>query len=135
MKADSQDAPNNKDISQEDALKAMAGDVDVTERREAVAAFDAAGSPNIAARATNRNATAARNFKRTMIPLLIVVGGLLLIMGAAVAVLDATGRLQNVGDSAVTGGAFRTVLVYSAFPLGIILFVGAWMFHKETKSK
>lgn len=150
MTEDKRNSNNSKTISQEDALKAMAARHEAWDQPVAeVVAHDephAEGAqlamdvtqPFQAVQAQARKPAAhaaSHNLKKVMIPLLIVVGGLLLLMGGAVAFLDATGTLKDASETGPLGGPVGRVLVYSAFPLGVILLVGAWLFHREVKQQ
>lgn len=73
-------------------------------------------------------ANTALHFKKTLTPLLLVAGILLILMGGAV--------LLMVGDRSAGGlssGAIKA-LCFSAFPLGALLIAGAWWMHRDTRS-
>jgi len=86
----------------------------------------------------------AYQFKRTMIPLLMVVGVLLLIVGLISAAYLPSGG-PDAGQKDIEAGAteaptrnpvaqrYRPWLVLSAFVVGTILLVGAWMFYADVK--
>lgn len=89
----------------------------------------------------------AYQFKRFMIPMLIVVGVLVLIMGVATLVLvpsDPNAPIDDQGNP-VDGAyeeapqenlippQFRPWLILSAFVVGPILLLGAWMFHADVR--
>jgi len=68
-------------------------------------------------------------YKRTMVPLLLAVGGLLLLVGILSAMM-LTGR-QAAGPP-----DDRLVLVtLISFPLAAMLIFGAWWFHRDVKGK
>ena len=88
----------------------------------------------------------AYQFKRFAIPLLIVVGVLVLIMGVATLLLvpsDPNAPIDEEGNP--VGGAyeapqeslipprFRPWLILSAFVVGPILLLGAWMFYADVR--
>jgi len=70
-------------------------------------------------------------FKRTMIPLLIVVAGMLFVLGAVVAAI-LPGR-EQAGRGGILSGLWAWVAVWVSFPLGAILLFGAWFFHREVR--
>jgi hypothetical protein len=81
----------------------------------------------------------AHQYKTIMIPLLITMGVLLLLM-AAYALFMATGtdvRPDPDGLAAAkpvepsAAASFQRWFPFLAFPLGAILLVGAWWFHKD----
>jgi hypothetical protein len=71
----------------------------------------------------------ALQFKKTMIPLLLVVGVMLFILGGVVAAVV----LPGADDRGLFSRPFAIGAVIAAFPLGAILLFGAWFFHRETK--
>lgn len=77
------------------------------------------------ARASSLKRQAARvhaeQFKRMMVPILIVTGVLLLLLGAVVAFVVRP------------DGGFQRVMVITSFPMGAILLVGAWLFYADLK--
>jgi hypothetical protein len=76
-------------------------------------------------------------YKRTMVPLLLVVGLLLLIMGgAAFAFLPSSEMAEVIRRTNPDALSISPVMRYMAilsFPLGAILMLGAWMFHQEIR--
>jgi hypothetical protein len=85
----------------------------------------------------------AHQYKTIMIPLLITMGVLLLLMGAY-ALFHSAGetdvRVDAEGFPVRTvdpgpGAAFQKWFPFLAFPLGAILLVGAWWFHKDVNRK
>ncbi len=85
-----------------------------------------------AARIGGRQAQAQyAHYKRTMIPLLIVVGALLLVVGVCSAALLVHNRSRG-GGSHDTALALVTIV---SFPLAGILALGAWWFHKELRGR
>lgn len=74
-------------------------------------------------------------FRKTMVPILLITGLLLFVLGGIVAAM--------LGDQGVAGDyyyenkmedpAFQKILVWVAFPLGAMLLAGAWFFHVEAK--
>jgi len=74
----------------------------------------------------------SEQYKRTMIPLLVIVGGLLVLAGfGTLAMLiqqKRGGCVLGEGNLLLRYGAW---FIVAAWILGAILFVGAWMFHRE----
>ena len=70
------------------------------------------------------------NFKKTMVPLLLVVGVLLLVLSAATAAM-----LLFPGGEGDPGalGRHGPALILASCPLAAILLAGAWMFHLEVR--
>lgn len=62
-------------------------------------------------------------FKKFSVPLLLVTGILLWLLGGGVAMMSMSGRLHL--------NALKIVMVVSAFPLGAFLILGAWIFHRD----
>jgi hypothetical protein len=67
------------------------------------------------------------SLKKFFVPLLLVVGALLWVMGGIVGYMVATEKIHSSG--------VKTLMIVSAFPLGAILMAGAWLFHRETAGK
>lgn len=70
----------------------------------------------------------AHQFKRAMVPLLFVVGGLLMVLGMAVALMG----FERTEES-MFGGTMSKVAVVVAFPLAAILIFGGVYFHLEVR--
>ncbi|MBS3734761.1 MAG: hypothetical protein KGY99_07520 [Phycisphaerae bacterium] len=62
----------------------------------------------------------AHQYRRFMIPLLLVVGIMLFILGVIVAI-----------TGGASGGVGTTIAVVVSFPVSAILVFGAWYFHRE----
>ena len=77
----------------------------------------------------------AEQFKRMMVPILLVTGILLLILGGIVAVMmRQTDPTMVIDDGTLLNNPmFKRVMVITAFPLGAILLVGAWLFRADLK--
>ena len=69
-----------------------------------------------------------RQFKKTMVPLLLISGALLIILGAVVALFKPDGE----GNRFLSPGGAKIVAGLS-FPLGMLLLAGAWLFHRDVK--
>jgi len=67
----------------------------------------------------------AKQFKQTMIPLLVVVGLMLFVLGAV------TGYLVVKGTIAKPLAKWAAI---GAFPVGAILLLGAWLFRLDLKA-
>ncbi|MFB3891309.1 MAG: hypothetical protein ACE15C_04720 [Phycisphaerae bacterium] len=91
-----------------------------------------------AERAEKMRRAHAHTFKKTMIVPMLAVGLLLLLMGTAVAVMMISGSLPTVESkdflTSLLHGRYRIFLVMLALPLGAVLILCAWMFHREIKS-
>ena len=76
----------------------------------------------------------AEQFKRMMVPILVVTGILLLALGGIVTVM-----MRQVDADMYTGAGllqdpgFKRIMVFTAFPLGAILLIGAWLFRADLK--
>ncbi len=72
----------------------------------------------------------AHAYKKMMIPLLLVVGVLLILIGA----LDVTMLAQaDEGELRTRWHALMAAIALASFPLGAILLFGAWWFRREVK--
>ncbi len=69
----------------------------------------------------------AEQFKRTMIPLLLVVGAMLLLISIATVMMMQSHRSENGPFM----GGFGWPMAVGSFLLAAILMLGAWMFHNE----
>jgi len=80
----------------------------------------------------------AEQFKRAMIPLLIVVGAMLLLLGAAMLTMlpgaEQAAQARARGSDALAHKAWTRPLVLASFPLGAILFLGAWLFRRDLRA-
>jgi len=87
-----------------------------------------------AARAAGRAAlVASHQYKRAMIPFLVVVAGLLLVVGlaAAVKLVSATPEQREYASWYL----YMQYVMLVSFPLAAILGFGAWWFHQEVKGQ
>ncbi len=74
-------------------------------------------------------------FKQTMIPLLLVVGGLLILL-SIITMLILAGDSADQDAIGAEGSPTRTYgkfFIIAALPIGAILVMGAWMFFLDTK--
>ena len=89
-----------------------------------------------AARVARQNQTTrvhAAQFKKTMIPLLLSVGGLLLVFsGVTVFTLLVGGGSQDGPAQVTMLSKYGPVVVMVSCPLAAMLMAGAWWFHRET---
>jgi hypothetical protein len=129
------------------SLRAMTGGVD------GVAAYDGSeGSPGnggfVGTRAPTfsapqRSAKLRANtrvmhrhaFKQTMIPLLLVVGGVLILL-SIITMLMLAGDSLDDNAIAAEGSYMRTYgkfFIIASLPIGAILIMGAWMFFLDTR--
>ena len=76
----------------------------------------------------------AEQFKRMMAPILLVTGVLLLILGGIVTFMMRQGDADlYTGAGMLHDPVFKRIMVITAFPLGAILLVGAWLFRADLK--
>jgi hypothetical protein len=73
----------------------------------------------------------AQQFKSFMIPMLVVTGSLLFILATIVALLMPDAAEGFSSDSWYEDTSTKKVLVLVAYPLGAILFFGAFLFYKD----
>ena len=139
-----------------DALHAMAGGEQVAgpkaanQQTSAAAPVDTGGAPpsrvapaayqrRIAVRMTHQRRVHAEQFKRMMIPLLLVVGAMLIVLGGITAfMLPSEEEIELARLTGRSGLLHRPItrwMVVSAFPLGAVLFLGAWVFWREIRQK
>lgn len=108
--------------------------VGAEELRRVAQAAGAAGvnSPAAIAQRTARAQLAhAHNFKKTMVPLLLVAGVLLILLASAVILLNGLDSSPASASASMFDASTRKVLVLLAYPLSAILLMGAWMFHRD----
>jgi len=76
----------------------------------------------------------AEQFKRMMVPILLVTGVLLIVLGGIVAFMM-TGQEEGMytGSDMFHDPGLKRIMVITAFPLGAILFIGAWLFRADLK--
>ena len=77
----------------------------------------------------------AHQYKRTMVPVLIIVGAMLLVC-AIFTILVLAGDSSDPSSMAAEGTYFREyghLFVVVALPMGAILLLGAWLFHVEAR--
>ncbi len=74
-------------------------------------------------------------FKQTMIPLLLVVGGVLILL-SMITMLILAGDSSDIDAMAAEGTYMRTYgkfFIIASLPIGAILIMGAWMFFLDTR--
>jgi len=119
-----------------DALAAQTGSA---EPRAAVASVPRPSSSGARkARAAtlhkNRSRAHAEQFKRMMVPILLITGVLLLMLGGVVAwMMRDVPADAYTGEGVLNNPAVKRIMVITAFPLGGILMIGAWLFRSDLK--
>ncbi|MDP6044867.1 MAG: hypothetical protein QGG25_04600 [Phycisphaerae bacterium] len=94
----------------------------------------AARKSRAAALHRQRSQANSHQFKRMMVPILLITGLLLLFLGGVVAYM-----MSDVPADAYTGEGLlndpgvKRIMVITAFPLGAILMIGAWLFRADVK--
>ncbi len=66
-------------------------------------------------------------FKKTMVPPLLVCGVLLVLLGGV-----ALATVRGDVDVPMVGGGGARIVIYASFPLGAMLILGAWWMHRQT---
>ena len=141
------DSPEDEEVDATAALDEMAGDQgDAAELLDDLVGAEAepvdeevaaaAGASDLqgrqqGGRISARHAQAhIHAYKRTMIPLLLVVAAILAVVGAL-----AVSMLLRAGQAArqTQWEAWLTFVALVSFPLAAILLVGVWLFHREVK--
>jgi hypothetical protein len=138
-------APADEPADQADALAAVQAEAPATVEAPAIEGMGDGLSPaERAARAKRHTAISgqvhARQFRAFMIPLLLTVGGLLIVLGIAWLVLTAAHAAQGGGGAEALaeqpsrpGGALAVWLAALGIPLGAFLLFGAWWFRRELR--
>ncbi|HUU22307.1 MAG TPA: hypothetical protein VM389_07195 [Phycisphaerae bacterium] len=76
----------------------------------------------------------AHQFKRFMIPLLLVTGVLLFVLGgAALALQGSLESAETAGQGSLLASKSARWSAVAAFPLGAILLLGAWLFRRDVR--
>ena len=75
----------------------------------------------------------AEQFKRMMVPILLVTGILLLFLGGVVMFMMRGATDAYTGAGMLNNPALKRIMVITSFPLGAILMVGAWLFRADVK--
>jgi hypothetical protein len=65
-------------------------------------------------------------FKKTMVPPLLVCGVLLVVLGAV-----ALATVRGDADVPMVGAGGARIVIYGSFPLGALLIFGAWWMHRQ----
>jgi len=87
-----------------------------------------------AAYQTRARAATAHHFRKTMIPLLLIVAGLLFILATiTLVVVDAPPDEEAVFQKTDWLVKYGRALALVAYPLGVILIGGAWWFRRDIK--
>jgi hypothetical protein len=69
--------------------------------------------------------------KRFMIPLLLAVGIMLFVFGAILAAMMPGAGAGKAGSLSMLTKPWAKAVVFASFPVGAILLLGAWLFHKD----
>lgn len=121
---DAGDELDDQDEAGDERVEAEAAAMTGVPGRRAYQARGARGA-RIAGRQARANVNA---YKKMMIPLLLVVGALLILIGLlGVSMLIA----PEEADSGTRWHALMTAVALVSFPLGAILLFGAWWFHRD----
>ena len=81
-----------------------------------------------------RSRVHAEQFKRMMVPILVVTGILLLALGGIMMFMMRQGDAYDyTGAGMLHDPGFKRIMVITSFPLGAILLVGAWLFRMDLK--
>jgi hypothetical protein len=120
------------------ALAAQTSPAPVQAAAPAVGSTSAAVSGARKARASamqkQRARVHAEQFKRMMVPILLVTGLLLLLLGGIVAyMMRQADPDMYTGTGILNDPGFKKIMVMTSFPIGAILLVGAWMFRADLK--
>lgn len=108
---------------------------------DAVEIWDGPAAPDEAYQARRAHAAAVTAqqkqanvhvYKKTMVPFLVVVSGLLLLVGATCTMMVIKQGIESA-DSDVH--LFKVFVMLVSYPLAAILALGAWLFHRETRSR
>jgi len=140
-----------KDIAKEGFNAPVQDEADAAKSADAAAAVLAAaqaasGAPSQTTTAEssprkNRAATLKRQrqrvhaeqFKRMMVPMLIVTGILLMVLGGIVGFMMRGDPEMHTGSGPLHDPTLKTIMVCTAFVVGAILLIGAWMFRADLK--
>jgi hypothetical protein len=68
--------------------------------------------------------------KKTMVPLLLVSGVILVVLGGLTGIMNSGG---NISDTGVFDSGTILLLTIAAFVLGPILIIGGWVLHMDVK--
>jgi|GEM_PF-6202118 len=137
------DAPEGEGQAEvDDGTFAFADDPDAGEAEDAMASLAAgppSAAPNRKARtaAYNRNQQQANahNFKKTMIPPLLLVGGLLILFSLITTIMLIKAGVAAEGTTPTRLQAFGPWLIGFSLPMGALLLVGAYLFHADVKRR
>jgi hypothetical protein len=75
----------------------------------------------------------AEQFKRMMVPILMITGILLVLLGAIVMFMVKGEPAGYTGTGLLNNSSLKRIMVITSFPLGAILMVGAWLFRADIK--
>lgn len=126
-----QSAPDEVARSESDVVEAFAEDPGQQQASGPAGASlqppQAGKSALRAARMRQASRSQATQLKSFMVPMLLVVGGLLIVLGSLGAYLI----WSPSSGAQIGGGAWTKVAVIVAFPLAAVLLLGAWAFRRD----
>lgn len=137
------DAADDEEEEEDDAPARAAAPAAAKPSAPAAPRPTSAGSAEFAARQAQArkfqqaNALAQHlQLKKFAIPLLLVVGALLLLMGTILVFMLPPSAPEGAAtnpDTSLATSPWTKVMVFSAFPMGLILMLGAWLFHQDVR--
>jgi len=98
-----------------------------------IAAVSGARKVRVSALQKQRSRVHAEQFKRMMVPILVITGILLIALGSIVAVMMRQDDLGYIAPGMFNDPVFKRIMVIAAFQLGAIMLVGAWLFRMDLK--
>ena len=118
-----------------DAAAALASQTDPAEVVPVISTATLSGARKSRASALQkqRSQVHAEQFKRMMVPILLVTGILLLFLGGVVMFMMREAADTYSGAGMLNNPVLKRVMVITSFPLGAILMVGAWLFRADVK--
>jgi hypothetical protein len=136
------------ETGQSDAAAALAAQVDPDSQAASPASPDAGASTTPVIKTTavsgarksrantlqkQRSQVHAEQFKRMMVPILMITGILLVLLGAIVMFMVKGAPAGYSGTGLLNSPRLKQIMVVTSFPLGAILMVGAWLFRADIK--
>ena len=121
---------------QSDAATALASQAGSAEAVPVIstAALSGARKSRASALQKQRSQVHAEQFKRMMVPILLVTGILLLLLGGIVMFMMREAPVDAyTGSGLLNDPGLKRIMVITSFPLGAILMVGAWLFRADIK--
>ncbi|MDP6633440.1 MAG: hypothetical protein QGG42_00905 [Phycisphaerae bacterium] len=134
-----EEVPDSDETGQSDAAAALVAQSSAAEAQSAVPVVSS-GAVSRARRARantlqkQRARVHAEQFKRMMVPILLITGVLLLFLGGIVAfMMRGSSADAYTGSGMLNNPTLKRIMVITSFPLGAILLVGAWFFRADIK--